>query len=196
MNSEEIKQLLERYYNGESTGDEERLLKEFFRQPDIPEGLEDEMEIFRYYVQAAVIPEPSTGFESKILSALDSADKKAPVLKRRRIYGILTGVAAALLILIGSYYLLNRISEPRDTFSDPALAYAETMKILYNVSVRLNDGTSVLEPVGKMEDITEKSLETLSMPKGIIEGKLKTLHKFRRTIDALEVINNEKQKNN
>jgi hypothetical protein len=47
-----------------------------------------------------------------------------------------------------------------------------------------------------MEDITEKSLETLSRPKGIIEGKLKTLHKFRRTIDALEIINNEKQKNN
>ncbi len=41
-----------------------------------------------------------------------------------------------------------------------------------------------------------KSLETLSMPKGIIEEKLKTLHKFRRTIDVLEVINNEKQKNN
>jgi hypothetical protein len=196
MNSEEIKRLLERYYNGESTGEEERLLKEFFSQTDIPEDLDDEKEIFRYYVQSAGIPEPSSDFESRIISALDSIDRNSLRLKQRRIYRILTGIAAGLLILIGSYFLFINRSGPHDTFSDPELAYAETMKILYNVSVRLNNGTRVLEPVGKMQDITAKSLEAINKPAGILEEKMKALDKFRRTIEVLDAINNEKQNNN
>ncbi len=196
MNSGEIKRLLERYYDGETTGDEERLLKEFFSQPDIPEDLHAEKEIFTYYVQSADIPEPSSDFESRIISALDSADQNSLRLKRRRIYGILTGIAAGLLILIGSYFLFINRSKPHDTFSDPEIAYAETMKILYNVSLRFNEGTRVLEPVGKLEGITAKSLETINKPAGILEEKLRTIDKFCRTIEALDLINNEKQNNN
>jgi hypothetical protein len=196
MNPEEIKHLLERYYEGESTGEEERLLKEFFSKHDILEDLYDEKEIFKYYVQSAGIPEPSSDFESRIISALDSVDRDSISLKHRRIYGILTGIAAGLLILTGSYFFFIHKQGPRDTFSDPEIAYAETMKILYNVSARFNKGTKVLETVGQLENITAKSLKTINKPAGILEEKLKALDKFSRTIDVLNSINNEKQSNN
>jgi len=196
MDREEIKHLLERYYDGESTGDEERLLKEFFSQRDIPEDLYYEKEIFSYYIQSAGIPEPSSDFESRIISALDSVDRNALGLKRRRIYGIITGIAAGLLILTGSYFFFIHKQGPRDTFSDPGIAYAETMKILYNVSARLNEGTKALEPVGELENITARSLENINKPAGILEEKLKALDKFSRTIQVLNGINSEKQNNN
>lgn len=63
MKQKEIKQLLEKYYDGQTTGKEEILLKKYFSQARVPAGLRDEMEIFRYYSQSSLIPEPSADFE-------------------------------------------------------------------------------------------------------------------------------------
>ena len=40
MNSEEIKRLLEKYYEGATTSDEELLLKKFFSMDNVPPGSE------------------------------------------------------------------------------------------------------------------------------------------------------------
>jgi len=61
------------------------------------------------------------------------------------------GAAAGLLILAGTFFFFNSRVETNDTFSDPQLAYAETMKILMEVSEKMNKGLTSLEPVGKME---------------------------------------------
>ncbi|MDP4222626.1 MAG: hypothetical protein Q8868_04860 [Bacteroidota bacterium] len=185
MNQEEIKRLLEKYYNGESTEAEETLLKEFFSREDIPDDLAEEREIFRYFSGPEGIPEPSPEFESRIISALDSVDRESFKLRQRRMYGILTGIAAGIAILAGSYYFFLHKPGPRDTYSDPQIAYTETMKILYNVSVQLNNGTSALKPVGK-----------LNKSKGILVEKMRKLDKFNRTVQVLDMIDNKKQNNN
>ena len=74
MNSEEIKQLLEKYYEGATTSGEELLLKKFFNMDNVPPDLRSDQEIFRYYMQVAEIPEPSADFEKKIISAIDGED--------------------------------------------------------------------------------------------------------------------------
>ena len=136
MKSEEIKRLLEKYYDGESTVEEEVYLKNFFSLGDIPEDLLDEKEIFSYFLKSAIVPEPSLVFEKKIIDALDSVGEVSLNLKRRRAFGTFTSIAAVILILTGSYFFFIHKSEPRDTFSDPEIAYAETMKILYGVSIQ------------------------------------------------------------
>jgi len=186
MNSEEIKHLLEKYYDGESTLKEEAYLKSFFSHGDIPEDLLDEKQIFNYYLKSAVVPEPSLVFEKKIIDALDSVDKDSLILKRRRVFGTLTAIAAGILILTGSYFFFIHISEPRDTFSDPEIAYAETMKILYGVSIRMNNGTQALDRIGSMQELTRQSLETINRSASTIRKKMKPLDHLRKAGNIID----------
>jgi len=190
MNKEEIKHLLQKYYNGDTTLDEEIYLKNFFRGGDIPEEMIIEKEIFRYFILPSVIPEPSADFEEKIFSAIDHGESNiVKSRKRSRLYKTLTGIAAGLMILAGSYFFFTGRSEPHDTYSDPELAYAETMKILNDVSARLNRGTKSLRQLSVLHDETSRSLEIVSRSTAIIEEKMKPLDKILEAIGKADTGN-------
>jgi len=182
MSSEEIKRLLEKYYEGATTSGEELLLKKFFSMENVPTDLRSDQEIFRYYMQAAEIPEPSADFEKKIISAIESEELDSDRIKRRRLFVTLSGIAAALLIITGSYFFFTNRSEPRDTYSDPEVAYAETMKILYQVSARLNKGTKALGHLSTLQDETQKTMETVGRSTAKIENSMKPLENVFETI--------------
>lgn len=193
MNSEEIKRLLDKYYEGETTSGEELLLKKFFSMDNVPQDLRSDQEIFRYYIQAAEIPEPSADFEKKILSAIDSEDKNSGRFKRKRLYFTLSGIAAAMIILAGSYFFFINQSELRDTYSDPEVAYAETMKILYKVSARLNQSTKALGHLSDLQDETQRTMATISRSTSKIEANMKPLDEV---FDAIGKAGNNYKKNN
>ena len=46
MNIEQIKSLLARFYEGQTTPKEERLLADFFRREDVPEDLQEDKQLF------------------------------------------------------------------------------------------------------------------------------------------------------
>jgi hypothetical protein len=183
MNPEEARQLLEKYYNGESSLEEEERLKEFFCKDDIPEDLAPEKDIFKYFAQSSLIPEPSAGFENRIISTLEPADNKSIITGRRRLYGIISGIAAGLLVLTSLYFLFDNRNELEDTYSDPEIAYVEAMRILYDVSERLNDGTKALESLNILESETKKSIETLNKSASTIKEKLEPLNNVLVTIE-------------
>ena len=56
MKTEELNRLLEKYYSGESTEEEERDLKVFFTGNDIPEGYEAERALFGYFMTVSEVP--------------------------------------------------------------------------------------------------------------------------------------------
>ena len=190
MNSEEIKHLLQKYFDGDTTLEEEISLKNFFSGGDIPEELNVEKEIFKYFILSAEIPEPSADFEEKIFSAIGSDDGNTVQSgRRRRLYMTLTGAAAGLLILAASYFFFTGGPEPRDTYSDPELAYAETMKILIDVSARLNKGTESLAQLNALKDETRKSIETVTRSAALIEEKMRPLDKILEAIGKADTGN-------
>ena len=52
-NIEQIKSLLARFYEGQTTPEEERLLADFFRREDVPEDLQQDKQLFLLLVQAS-----------------------------------------------------------------------------------------------------------------------------------------------
>ena len=46
MTIEQIKSLLARFYEGQTTPEEERLLADFFRREDVPEDLQEDKQLF------------------------------------------------------------------------------------------------------------------------------------------------------
>lgn len=183
MNEEELKRLIERYYNCQSTEQEEKNLRDYFAGNDIPAGYETEKEIFRYYTDSAGVPEPSIDFEARILAGIDTLEIAEGSKRMRRYLLPLFSAAAGLLILAGSYFFFVNRHDPGDTFSDPEIAYAETIKILRDVSAQMNHGTQVLEPIGKINEMTKKSFETINKSTRIVEKNLKNLDDLKKAIE-------------
>jgi hypothetical protein len=187
MNEVELKRLIEKYYNGESTEQEENILKDYFRKGNIPEGYEAEKLIFSYYTDSAEIPGPSIDFESRIMAGIDASGRNIGSQKLKRYLLPVLSVAAGLLILVGSYFLIVKKAETGDTFTDPKLAYAETIKILRDVSSQLNHGARVLEPVAKINEMGKKSFASFNKPAGIVEKNLRNLNYLQQAFEITHV---------
>jgi len=187
MKEEELKRLIEKYYNGESTEEEESSLRDYFRKNNIPEGYEAEKVIFGYFDESTEVPEPSIDFEARILAGIDASESKRRSRTMKKYLLPILSAAAGLLILGGSYFYFIVRAEPRDTFTDPEIAYAETIKILRDVSSQMNRGTQVLEPVGKINKVTKKSFETINKSTRIVEKNLKNLELLNKAIEITHV---------
>jgi hypothetical protein len=187
MNEEELKRLIEKYYNGESTEKEENILRDYFRKENIPEGYEAEKLIFSYYTDSAEIPGPSIDFESRIMAGIDASGRNIGSQKLKRYLLPVLSAAAGLLILVGSYFLIVKKAETGDTFTDPKLAYAETIKILRDVSLQLNHGARVLEPVAKINEMGKKSFASFNKPTGIVEKNLRNLNYLQQAFEITHV---------
>ena len=194
MKEEELKRLIAKYYNGESTEKEESSLRNYFRTNNVLPGYEAEKDIFGYFDDSAEIPEPSIGFEALILAGIDASERKRGSQKIKKYLLPMLSAAAGFLILIGSYFVFIHKTEFQDTYKDPKIAYAETMKILMDVSSQLNRGVKSLEPVSKIGEMRTKSFKAISNSAIIIEKNLKSLNYLQK---ALEITNvpDEKNKN-
>ncbi len=154
MNKDEIGQLLEKYYNAETSEEEEEMLRKLVLQGDLSPESFPEKDIFRFYSEDEEIPSPSPDFEDRIIAAVGLEEKRRRKGLLMRVMYSLTGLAAGIVLLTGVYFLLSDKSEPADTFSDPELAYAETIRILNQVSEKMNSGMKGLEPIEKMNSAT------------------------------------------
>jgi hypothetical protein len=175
MKKEELNRLLEKYYNGDSTDGEERSLKRFFSENTNVEGYEYEKEIFGYFTTAGEVPEPSADFEARIIAGVGASDSRVTTRTNMKFILPVLSAAAGILILTGSYFFFINSKMPEDTFSDPELAYAETMKILMEVSTKLNNGTRALVPIDKINEHTNESFKAFSRSTKIIEKNLRSL---------------------
>lgn len=187
MKEEELKRLIEKYYNGGSTDEEEKTLKNYFSQELIPDGYAAEKAIFSYFAESEDILEPSEGFEARLLAGIDASEGKKGLQGIRRYLVPFLSAAAGLLVLAGSYFIFLNKSETADTFRDPDIAYAETIRILRDVSVRMNRGAHELEPVARMNEVSEKSFRTVKESAGIVRKNLMNLDWLQKAIDMTGV---------
>lgn len=178
MNKERIDELLVKYYDGITTPEEESELKKWFSGVGDFTGYEAEVEIFNHYDSSAPVPEPLPGFEQRLLSAVDAAEEEDRRRQLRKRQIAMLSAAATILILISSWFLLSRQKQPGDTFSDPLLAYAETKKILNEVSMKLNKGTNALKEIDKVQKKAQLSLESFDRSASIISASLKRSRLF------------------
>lgn len=185
MNTQEINRLLGKYYNGESSEEEEMILKRIFEEGNFPAEFEEDSEIFRYYSDSFSFPVASADLEKRIISAIGNDDVQTKGLVRKRLLYAVISAAAGILILFGSYFFLNRSIEPKDTYSDPQVAYAHAASILYDVSSKFSRGTRVLDPVIKFENATRKSIGTLAKSTGMIEDNLRNLDYFQKAMNIV-----------
>ncbi|SEJ64690.1 HEAT repeat-containing protein [Dyadobacter sp. SG02] len=107
--AQDIEKLLEKYYDGETSLEEERALKQFFQSSDVPEHLQSHAAQFGYFANARK-EQPSLSFNHELALMLDPP-KQGPV---RRLGTWLLRIAAGFTLLIvgfGAGWLFQAKSE-------------------------------------------------------------------------------------
>ena len=184
MRNEEINRLIKKYYDGDSTEEDEKYLRALFSGNEPPEGFEAEKEFILFCMSGGPVKEPSPDLDERILSRIDESVGKELNLKTgRNLITIISSAAAVIILLIATYFFFGSRNSYRDTFSDPDLAYAETMRILTDVSARLNKGTSALEPVGKLNAVTGMSIDKINESSALINKSMIKLKDLRIVAD-------------
>lgn len=141
MDYKYIEQLLERYWQCETSVEEEAILRSFFAQRDIPAHLARYQSLFDYQHQAAQT-ELSEAFDQRLLSLIE-AEKPVEVKARRitmtrrlmPLYRAAASVAIVLLIVPAAWKAFDHPQEVQgwdynasaytDSYSSPQEAYEQ-----------------------------------------------------------------------
>ena len=75
MTSEDIRQLLQRFYDGETTHAEEHSLREWFRTNDCPEDLQPDRQMVMALSETADVPMP-VGLQMRISNRLRKRERR------------------------------------------------------------------------------------------------------------------------
>ena len=165
MDSNKAKQLLERYWAGETNLQEELQLRQYFTSRQLPADLAREAALFGYFAKQRQTT-LSPAFEKKVLQRLE----ETPRGRQRHMPG--TGgiawfwrLAASLVLIAGAAYLLSRIDttvEPAgkveyvDTYQDPEKAFLETKKALLLISNQMSVGHQQVHKITLINEAEKK----------------------------------------
>jgi hypothetical protein len=147
MNLTEVEQLLEKYYNAETTLSEEKVLQKYFNEADVPDHLLHHKEQFIYYYRASNLDSPDNEWKEKLDNKIKEINTFSVNGRKRKLYNVFTGIAASILILVAVYFQFfvhndNLKYSAENTYEDPEKAYQEAKNTLLMVSEKLNSGVS------------------------------------------------------
>lgn len=162
MEEKMINEILERYWAGGSSLEDEAVLRKYFQQKSLPAEHEPYRSLFGYFAQEANRQMPERADRSFDQQKPLSVAKVSRSRSLTRSF-FLTAIAAsfALLISLSIFFIPqqqdnNHISLTADTFDDPEEAYREARKALLMVSAQLNSGRKFqqeLKPIRRISEI-------------------------------------------
>ena len=167
MNFTEIEQMIGKFYEGETTPEEERKLREFFSREEIPPHLAVHAGLFRFYEESEKEGIPDPGFEDKLIARLGETPV-IPLYSRRKQFFYLTGMAAAFLLLVGLFFTFrNDILQHSYSDKEAAAAYEKAEKALLLLSSNLNTGLDQLQRLDNFQHGIDQAAKITSFQKGI-----------------------------
>ena len=112
MNTTEIKKLIDVFYNGETSVEEEQLLLDYFNSENVAEELFEEKELFLHMYNTDPVDVPA-GLESKLNNLIDElaseeTEKVKLQPKRKQMWARAGSIAAGVALLISAGVYFNK----------------------------------------------------------------------------------------
>lgn len=166
MDYKYIEQLLERYWEGKTTLQEEAILRNFFSQEEIPEVLLRYKALFTYQQTAHEVHIATSDFDARVLAKIEKTQVKArritfaqrlmPLYKAAAVVAITLCLGNAAQKSFGPDESSSdyNYSTYEDTYTDTETAYSQMADALRMVSEGLNsttvrpDTTDILSDTG------------------------------------------------
>lgn len=155
MDLDKINQLLQKYWNAETSLEEEEQLKAFFAREPVPEHLKEMAGLFRYFeAQKKMVVDDST-FDKTIKKKLQPEGKTISMVQVARI------AAGIFVVIAATFFVRQEIrkaypDEPDDTYTDPKVAFEETKKALMMISKGFNKAQKETGKLNLLNEATDK----------------------------------------
>lgn len=167
MEREQISALLEKYWNGETSLEEERIIKEYFSNNEVPEEWHEEAGFFRFLNHQQ---ERVSLKDEEILMHLNAVEPKKSlkptivslwIRNAGKVAAVITILAVAVIFIREDYILKKDQMDPvlSDTFEDPQKAFEETKKALMLVSQQFGKGRKHAQKIKVLDEAAEKVQE-------------------------------------
>jgi hypothetical protein len=157
MDYKDINKLLEKYFDGNSTLEEEAFLKEYFAGENLPKEHIYLKKMFQYFIESKENIKLDLNAKQELQTFLDDKWKNETKVRFSRTLKWASSIAALFILLFGIYYLSNNpFNKMKDTYKDPELAYAETKRTLLLISDYMNKKTSNLKYLAEIDKSYKK----------------------------------------
>jgi hypothetical protein len=166
MDYNRIEELLARYWDCETTIEEEKELRELFKDPAVPEKYRKEAALFGYFEEESNQGNLGEFFDHRVLEEVNKTSESTSIQKQgrvRRMWLDVVKAAAVVAILVTAVFVTRE--QYQDTQENPELAEAreafeETKKALLMLSHSMNKGK---EQAGKMAIFSEEQEQANKM---------------------------------
>lgn len=143
-----IQQLLDKYWEGETSLQEEQTLREYFNQDTVAKEFKSFQPLFQYYETAAKEAISTTDFETKLTSEIGKIPKIRTIGSSYRKTLYRWSAAAAIALLVATFWWTQPIMTDGTQLTasekvEARKAYEKTKAALLLVSSKLNHGAKV-----------------------------------------------------
>lgn len=187
METSKIKDLLQKYFEGQTTHQDEKLIESYFRSGNIDPELQEYKSFFDGLNELSG-NERNPHLESEIMDFILESEHREKT-KYRWLWQTVTGVAAAVIIVLGGFLFWQQQQKPQDTFKNPQEAYAYAEHTLQFVSEKYNKGFASLSKFDKLQEATNP------VKKGVapVNKLFKTLEKMNTQESGISDNNKTKE---
>lgn len=168
METRRVEILLEKFFEGQSTLEEEQELRDFFRENrDLPEALEINRPFFKGLDESVDTME-EMAFAERITGAIQ---KRERIIQRKRFthqFTWMAGIAAAIIVVLFTLNIWNNQQMQQNQLAmnapeNPKQAYEMSMDALKYVSVNYNKGIKQLNKIPDLEKDTKPLYQALEL---------------------------------
>ncbi len=146
MELHNIEKLLERYEEGKTSLAEEKLLRKFFKNEDVPDHWRKQQMIFRFSAEEA---------EKKL--------KSTPQIRSGKDWYLKESIAAILIVAMGLFFYYDPAKELNEndlgTITEEEVALEKAKETLAMVSQFMNEGKSELIYLKEFNNTTHKIIK-------------------------------------
>lgn len=137
MDSKKIEELLNKYWNCETSLEEEQQLRTYFKGNEIPSQLRDAAPLFRYFETSKKKSLDDHSFDQTIVGKVNKSGRGAVI---RMVYNSMRIAAGIGVLVLAIWFVRKEVREDTDstavidTYEDPKMAFEETKKALMMIS--------------------------------------------------------------
>lgn len=167
MDSKKIDQLLEKYWECQTSLEEESTLKEYFNAGVIEEKHKEVAPLFQYYTIEKKEGQLSGMFDEQVLAAIEK--EGMPIKKKGKVISFFSDIAkvaaVGLILITAGYFIKEEVEKENtqpllsDTFEDPQKAFEETKKALKLISDNFNKGRKQAKKISTFNQAQDKIKE-------------------------------------